>query len=165
MPNVNITVADDSPIAAFLAAIEISQESKLTLMNDIGRYFVRSTHQRIVNEVTPSGTPWKKSIRARATGGATLRETNKLFNSVTYGVLSPDLLEYGTDVGYGIPLHFGQTVRAVAAEFLAFYIPGVGWAKRRSVTLEARPWLGVDTQDELAVIDIFTHFLEKVGDR
>ena len=156
---VRITTTDGRALAA-MAQLMMTADNKARLFDEIGHALVESTRMRFVDQTGPDGQPWEPSIRARTQGGETLRDKGLLMNSITHSVLS-DGVEYGTNVPYAGPLHFGAEIRPVNGPFLRFKMPGGGWVSKRAVTLPARPFLGLNADDEQAIGDIINTFLQQ----
>lgn len=84
------------------------------LLDSVGMMLLRSVHKNFRQGGRP--TKWKPSLRARGQGrktgkrqsamGQTLRDTGKLYNSITYEI-SPPTVTVGTNVDYAPILHFG----------------------------------------------------------
>jgi len=156
---VRITVGDDSAVLSALSKLALDRDDKTALLNEIGVNLVENARLRFSDQVAPDGTPWQPSLRAINQGGDTLRDTGTLLASLTHAVLSEGV-EYGTNVPYAATMHFGDTIRASAAPYLTFRVPGGGWAKKKEVTIPARPFLGLDSDDEQMVVDIIGNFLK-----
>ena len=156
---VRITTTDGRALAA-MAQLMLTADNKAKLFDEIGISLAESARLRFIDQVGPDGQTWKPSIRATAQGGETMRDKGLLMNSITHRVL-PDGVEYGTNVPYAIPLHFGAEIRAVNAPFLRFKIPGGGWVRKKSVKLPARPFLGINAEDEQTISDIINDFLRQ----
>lgn len=154
---IRITTTDGRALAA-MAQLMMTAENKSRLFDEIGVSLTESARLRFIDQAGPDGQPWVPSIRARVQGGETLRDKGILMNSITHNVLS-DGVEVGTNVPYAIPLHFGAEIRAVNTPFLRFKIPGGGWVRVKSVTLPARPFLGINADDEQTISDIINDFL------
>lgn len=154
---VRINIPDDSAVLSALSQLALSGSDKTALLDEIGINLVENARLRFIDQTDPDGNPWKQSARAAAQGGETLRDTGRLMNSITHSVGS-DFVEYGTNVAYAMPLHFGAEIRAVNAPYLKFKIAG-RWANVKEVTLPARPFIGLSTEDEQLVVDIIETFL------
>lgn len=155
---VRITTTDGRALAA-MAQLMMTAENKTRLFDEIGASLAESARMRFIDQAGPDGQPWQPSVRAQLQGGETLRDKGTLMNSITHVVL-PDGVEYGTNVPYAGPLHFGAAIRAVNGHFLRFKIPGGGWVSKKAVTLPARPFLGLNDEDEQTVSGIITTFLQ-----
>jgi phage virion morphogenesis protein len=156
---VRVQVSDDSAVIAALARLALDGDDKRALLDEVGITLAENARLRFSDQVSPDGTPWKPSFRAIAQGGETLRDTGLLVASITHQLLSADAVEYGTNVPYATALHYGAEIKATNAPYLRFKIPGGGWARKKSVTLPAREFLGLSNEDEEQVVDIIDHFL------
>ena len=154
---IRITTTDGRALAA-MAQLMMTAENKTRLFDEIGVSLTESARLRFIDQAGPDGQPWVPSYRATNQGGETLRDKGILMNSLTHVVLA-DGVEYGTNVPYAGPLHFGAEIRAVNGPFLRFKIPGGGWVRKNAVTLPARPFLGINADDEQTISDIINDFL------
>ena len=157
---VHIDLQPDSAILPALARLALGGNDKTQLFNEIGISLAENTRLRFSDQAGPDGTAWTPSRRAIAQGGDTLRDTGRLMASITHALL-PDGVEVGTNVAYAPTLHFGATITAVSAPYLRFKIPGGGWARKKSVTIPSRQFLGVNDEDEETVLDLISAFLER----
>lgn len=132
------------------------------LFDLIGAMLVVSTRRRFETERAPGGNPWPQSIRARLDGGKTLTDSATLRNSMTHQATDAGV-EVGTNTPYAAPNQFGAVIRPVSAKALRFTIGG-RTIFAQLVTIPARPFLGIDEDDETAIEDITTKFvLEPFG--
>lgn len=76
------------------------------VMEDIARYGKTSTQLRFRRQAGPDGQRWWPSVRAREQGGQTLRDTNRLFRSITWRA-GPNYAAWGTNVVYAAAHNFG----------------------------------------------------------
>lgn len=128
----------------------------------IGMALVRGTQRRFESATAPDGSPWKPLNPAYAAGKrgpGILRESRMLFRSITYRA-SSEAVRVGTNRVYGAIHQLGGTITAKSAGALRFPMGG-GWVTRKSVTIPARPYLGVSREDEQAIGDV----LEALFDR
>jgi len=112
------------------------------LMDDIGAMLVASTQDRFEKGVDPEGKTWKVSGRvAKAQGNAqTLVDSGLLLSSVHHEP-HPDSVEVGTNMIYAaIHQNGGQAGRG------------------RAVTIPARPFLGLSTDDKTEIGHIVDDF-------
>lgn len=117
------------------------------LMDRIGAYGEESTVHRFETETGPDGRRWAPSLRARATGGQTLTDKGILKGSIGWRA-DRDSAEWGTNVLYARTHQEGATIRAKGEGGLAFSIPGIGFRRPHEVVIPARPFLGVDGDDQ-----------------
>lgn len=126
----------------------------------VGAQMVDSTEERFNTQMSPDGVRWLPSQRAIVQNGETLRDTGRLKTSLTYIPL-PDGVEWGTNVYYA-PVHqYGAHITPKRGEFLKFVNAYGVTVFARSVTIPARPYLGVDAQDINEISDILAYILER----
>lgn len=118
-------------------------------LDAIGAYLVASAHRRFERQVGPDGKPWAPSIRAQIEGGWTLLDSGRLRASLTW-LAGRHSVEVGTNVIYAAIHQLGGTIRAKNAPNLRFQIAG-RWISKPSVVIPARPFLGIDQEDELEI--------------
>ena len=119
----------------------------------IGQTLVTSTVDRFVREEGPDAEGWLPSRRAQEEGGQTLTDKGILKNSITH-VAGPDYVDVGTNVLYGAIHQFGGEIRPKSADKLYIQRGGKVVAVVDSVTMPARPYLGIDERDRDAISDI-----------
>lgn len=128
------------------------------LMDVIGARLVTSTQHRFEAGRGPDGEPWQPSIRAKAQGGRTLVDRGHLRDSVTHEPTS-DAVAVGSNLVYAAIHQLGGTVQARADGYLTMKIPGVGWRRKKSVEIPARPFLGLDPDDEAMIAEEVQDYL------
>lgn len=154
-----VRIEPTDAILPALSRLALDRDDKSTLLDEIGINLSENARLRFGDQVAPDGNTWAPSVRAKLQGGETLRDTGRLMGSITH-IVSGDSVEYGTNVDYAAALHFGAEIKSVSGPYLTFKIPGGGWVKKKSVTLPARPFLGLSTEDEDMVIDVIDSFLK-----
>jgi phage gpG-like protein len=157
---VQISVGKDTLVSAALGRLALDSSDKAQLFNEIGINLVENVRLRFSDQIAPDGTAWQPSLRALKQGGDTLRDTGALLASLTHEVLA-DGVAYGTNLPYAPTLHFGATIKASGSDYLTFRVPGGGWAKKREVTIPARPFIGLDGEDEQSVLELIGDFLAR----
>ncbi len=130
------------------------------LLRDIGGSLRESTTLRFQQSKAPDGSTWPKSQRVLLFGGQTLILTGRLRDSIADAapLLDATSVEVGTNVEYADPHQFGATIRPRTGR--ALNIPGIG--PRASVTIPARPFLGVSVQDEAEILDLTERWLKRL---
>jgi phage virion morphogenesis protein len=146
----------DAALAALGEAAARAEHPK-DLFDEIGASLVVSTQRRFEAGVGPDGSPWPPSIRALAEGGRTLVDSGRLMQSLTH-VPSDAGVEVGTNVLYAAIHQFGGTVRPVKAAALHFKLLGQDIFVDH-VTIPARPFLGLDADDEREILAIAADYL------
>lgn len=143
---------------------------------DVGLALITSTHDRWERGVAPDGSPWPKSLRVKKYGGKTLKLSARLYRSITANA-SRTGVEIGTNVVYAAIHQFGGSIDQDARDqVLHFKVSKAGtWRfakankkatlaqKRRigarTITMPARPFLGLDQDDPRTITTIFENYL------
>ena len=153
---VQIQVKDEG-VLAVLGRLALDNDTKHELLDLIGINESENTRLRFSDQQGPDGVPWEPSLRVKLNGGDTLRDTGRLMNSITHRT-GDTYVEIGTNVDYAAMMHGGGTIHATGGGYLKFNIGGA-WASKRSVTIPARPFLGLDDEGETEVIDLIDEFI------
>ena len=133
-------------------------------MDAIADYGHSSTTERFERSIGPDGQQWKESHRARFEGGHTLVDTGRLRNDIVSSS-GPDYAEWGSNTPYALIHQFGGTIRPTSASRLHFNIPGIGFRSPMEVVMPARPFLGINDEDEREIGAIIHHYLAEALDR
>lgn len=120
-------------------------------MAAIGEGLRESTVRRFETSTGPDGKRWKTSIRAKETGGKTLIQTARLRNSI-HTEYDESGVAVGTNDIRAATHQFGDSGRVIRPRkkrLLRFRIKGQ-WvsAKKVSVDIPARPFLGISEEDD-----------------
>jgi phage virion morphogenesis protein len=150
--SMEITSNADAIARAFERAGERSEDTQ-PLMETIGALVLSQTQERFLEEAGPDGEKWPVSLRVKFGGGNTLRDSQRLFQSLTYQA-DADSAEIGTNLIYAAVHQFGAVIRAKNAKALRFHIPGVdGLMSRKSVRIPDRPFLGLNAENRDAIAE------------
>jgi phage virion morphogenesis protein len=117
-----------------------------------------NAQDRFDAEQDPEGQPWpglSPAYAAMKKGAGILRESGILQRTVV-GQVEGDALIVGSVMRYAAVHQFGATIRTRTAGALRFRL-GSAHLVRRSVTIPARPYLGISAIDER---DIFEHLTD-----
>lgn len=150
---------DDGGLGVALDAVAAFGGDLTPAMDDIGQSLVVATQQRFEQGISPDGAAWKPSIRATAEGGLTLVERGHLRDSITHRA-GKDSVEVGTNVFYAAVHQFGATISAKSAKSLKFQI-GDRYVQKKSVTIPARPFIGLSMDDRTEITAILSDHLRK----
>lgn len=162
----------DAPLET-LRALDRRAVDLTDVMDEIGGALVRSTLMRFERGVSPGGTLWTPSQRAREQGGQTLLEKRRLHDSITHDA-GRDNVKVGTNIVYAAIHQFGGTIQREAGRQTIYrrYNERTGKLGTRfvprkrsnfatdhdvgpySITMPARPFLGVDEDDERDIHNI-----------
>lgn len=138
------------------AAKAFANTSKL--MASIGEGLVSGVKNRFKKEEDPEGHKWPKSGRATISGGQTLTETGRLRDSVDYAA-TPTKVMVGTNAKYARIHQLGGTIKPKKAKALAFTLPSGKKVMAKSVTMPARPFIGISKDDMKEVRETISDYL------
>lgn len=165
MTGVRFELTGAEAALATLAEAAAKAERPRELYDEIGGAMVASTQQRFEDEVDPDGNPWPDSLRKKLLGGRTLTEIGILAGSFTHEPSNAGVA-WGTNVIYAAIHQLGGTIRAKTPAGLTWRAPGNGgWVTKQEVTIPARPFLGLDDEDEAEIEFISARFLGAENDR
>ena len=142
---------------AYLGQVAARAAHPRELFDEIGGMLVVSTQHRFEEGRGPDGAVWPPSIRALAQGGKTLIDSARLMQSLTHNA-SDTGVEVGTNVLYAAVHQLGAVIRPVSKPKLAFRLLGKSYFVDE-VTIPARPFLGVDEDDEREILAIAADYL------
>jgi len=99
---------DDRQVTDYLAALRRKVGDLRPVMADLAADMLDEVRENFAHEGLPN--PWKRSKRARKTGGMTLQDTRRLYNSIqpTSGAT---YARVGTNVRYAAIHHFGGPIK------------------------------------------------------
>lgn len=128
------------------AALErLSHFNKQAMFEEIGAYLDSSVEIRFKDGIDPDGNPWEPSKRSLNDDGKTLVDYGHLRDSITHAVfLDGSGVEHGSDMIYSAIHQFGGKA-----------------GRNRSVTIEARPFIGINADDEDEIKGIRDDFLQE----
>lgn len=129
------------------------------LMESVGDALVSGTLKRFDAEEDPTGKKWKPSARASAEGGKTLTDTALLRRSIDYAA-TPEKVMVGSNLPYARIHQKGGTVKPKKGKYLKFKGLDGKDAFVKEVTIPARPYLGVSSEDMEEVRETMADFLK-----
>ncbi|WP_026379371.1 phage virion morphogenesis protein [Afifella pfennigii] len=132
------------------------------VMAAIGTGLVGSTHRRFVSQTAPGGEAWAPLLPDYAAvkrGSRILTASGRLRDSINSRP-SRDEVRVGTNTIYAAVHQFGGTIKPKKASHLVFRLAS-GLVLAKSVTIPARPFLGIDGEDEEMIADTVFGFLER----
>lgn len=128
------------------------------VLRAIGTGLVQVTQDRFESGTAPDGSSWaalNPLYAATKRGPGILRESGMrggLMASITFET-SGDAVQVGTNKVYGAIHQLGGTIKPKSGDALVFRIGGqLAFAK--SVTIPARPYLGIGPADEEMILDV-----------
>lgn len=118
------------------------------ILDDIGAFLDQDVTTRFLNELAPDGTRWEQSEAARtgkgrdpALPGLTLTDKSGLVGSVTHKPKGDELI-HGLGEEYAAIHHFGGKA-----------------GRNHSVTLPARPIIGIEQTQASTIVEMVTGWL------
>ncbi len=159
------TSIEDQIVLKAFQALQKALQNTTPVMRAIGTGLVRNVHDRFEAAVDPDGNPWAPLHPAYAPlkrGPGILREAGMrggLMGSITF-LASPDAVEVGTNKIHARVHQEGATIVPVKASHLVFRLAS-GVVKAKSVTIPARPYLGIGPEDERVIAETVTDALDR----
>jgi phage virion morphogenesis protein len=151
---------------------KLSPEGQKLLLSDIGEYLLRSTRDRAAQELSPDGQRWRalepnyaKWKSGKRPGVPILKFDNHMIGDQLSHQVEGDTLLVGTNAPYGAAHQLGADIKIPARQAEVFFHHAQGEVsphfvnKAKSnfaqavtipahiVTLPARPWLGISSDD------------------
>ena len=154
--SIEVTFDDAAVIRAINQLVDAGKD--LTpVMRDIGEHLLNTTRERFKDEQAPDGTPWASLTestkqRKRRNTGKILTESGDLRGHGLVYQARRDLVEVGSPLIYAGTHQFGAEAGAFGSMSNGAPIP---WGD-----IPPRPFLGVWTDDEAAILRILTEHLE-----
>lgn len=170
-----LSVEGAAAVAAALRRLQAVGVDLRQPLTEAGEYVRSETVQRFQDSHGPDGAPWaalkpatlwgrvggarrrhftrsgavRRPVARRMAGAKPLVDHGHLRNSITY-VVGPEsvAIGVGSDMEYAAIHQFG----------------GEAGRKDHRVQIPARPYLGLNPQDELAILDIFSAHLRRATD-
>lgn len=153
----------DGVMEAALGRIIAGFDNIEPLAEIFGTYLEASTIERFDTETAPDGSPWTPSIRARETGGQTLTDSSQLRSSIHHEA-SNGAVRWGSNKIYARIQNEGGTIRAKGGGKLTFPLPGgLGFRSVDQVTIPARPFLGINAEDEAELVTRAEEYAANLG--
>lgn len=176
MAGVSITLTGADAASAALRRAAAQARNARGLYDNIGASLVVSTQRRFETGTAPDGSPWPPSLRALAEGGKTLVLSARLKNSVTHEADDRGV-SVGTNVVYAAIHQLGGAIEQAARQQVIHFKRKRGgrvqfarankkatFAQKvaigaRTITMPARPFLGIDADDEREIEAIAREWL------
>ncbi len=144
---------DDARVRSALMRLISLGADPAPAMRDLAAYGEASTRERFHTETAPDGSRWKQSLRAQISGGKTLTASGHLGDSISSDS-GRDWSAWGADSAYAAIHQFGGTIKPkMPGGTLRFRLANGAFVSTKSVTLPARPYLGVNAHDEAEMIN------------
>ena len=155
--NISVGIDGERKIFEWLEKLKAAAANNSPIWRKIGLTLQDGVLDSFDAERSPDGKAWQKSWRASLQGGKSLQNTGRLRDSIQLVVNGSDIA-VGTNVIYAKTHQFGATIRAKNGKYLTFKGAG-SWAKVQSVSIPARPFLGLSQVTEGKIIDLIKDYL------
>ena len=132
------------------------------LLAELGEYGLRSTRARFKTQTAPDGTawaalqPWSQKEKRR-NKNRILTLNGYLRGQMTWQLVGDRTVEIGSNLPYAAVHQFGATIKPRAAKVLIFR----GHAAK-SVTIPARPYLGLSDEDRSEIVGRTLEWLQRI---
>lgn len=184
--SITLDLVSDDITLTLQRLLGFSDDGLGAALGEIGELLVRSTRDRASDQVDPGGNPWVvlspryKRVKEKKRPGAPMLKLDfhMLGDQLSHQVIGQELF-VGTNAKYGAIHHFGGTVKIPARSQDLFFKQdkrtgevGNRFVKRgksnfaqtakvakQEITIPARPWLGLSTQDETDVLEVMSAHL------
>ncbi|WP_417436578.1 phage virion morphogenesis protein [Hoeflea sp.] len=167
MSGVSITMQiRDAEVRRGFRKLERLMTDTTPVMAAIGTGLVGTTHMRFVTQTDPEGQAWaalNTGYAADKRNSRILTESGRLRDSINSRPGNDEVL-VGTNVIYAAIHQFGGTILPKAGTHLWFRIGGA-LIRAAKVTLPARAFLGISSDDEAMIAETVFGFLERVSAR
>ena len=133
------------------------------LLAELGEYGLRSTRARFKTQTAPDGTAWAAlqpwyQKEKRRNKNRILTLNGDLRGKMTWQPVGDRTVEIGSNLPYAAVHQFGATIKPRAAKVLMFR-----GHVAKSVTIPARPYLGLSDEDRSEIVERTLEWLQRRG--
>lgn len=154
---------DGTAATASLRGLLAGIENPAPLLAQLGEYTLRTTRDRFKTQTGPDGTAWsalqpwyKKEKSQNKNRVLTLR--GFLRGQLVSQVVGGKSVEVGSNLVYAAVHQFGGTIKPKSGKLLAFR-----GHVAKSVTIPARPYLGLSDADQNELVERTLEWLKTTG--
>ena len=132
------------------------------LLAELGEYGLRSTRARFKTQTAPDGTAWAAlqpwyQKEKRRNKNRILTLDGYLRSRITWQFAGDRTVEIGSNLPYAAVHQFGATIKPRAAKVLMFR-----GHVAKSVTIPARPYLGLSDEDRSEIVGRTLEWLQRI---
>ena len=132
------------------------------LLAELGEYGLRSTRARFKTQTAPDGTAWaalqpRYQKEKRRNKNLILTLNGYLRGQMTWQLVGDRTVEIGSNLPYAAVHQFGATIKPRAAKVLMFR-----GHVAKSVTIPARPYLGLSDEDRSEIVGRTLEWLQRI---
>lgn len=160
---------DDGTIQAAFERLAEGYENPQPLFEKIGAYGVRSTQERFISQTAPDGSAWRawRPAYAELRGpGSILTRSGALAQSLNFQAGLSEV-RWGSPMVYAAVHQFGATIAPKEKPALSFQLVFGGrpeWVHVKSVTIPARPYLGLGDVDREEIVALAGDYTQELLD-
>lgn len=147
---------DDAQVSSAFRLSRARAQDPRPALRSISRAGVNQTRDRFLRGVDPEGRTWKAGRKA---SGKTLIWKGLLLRSISDRPPTLNSVEWGSNLIYAAPHQFGATITPKTAERLTFQLGDGGWISAKKVTLPARPFLGINSENLAEFAQIYLRYV------
>lgn len=159
--SINVQIEDKAVHQAFTRLITVMGDTT-PIMSAIGSGLVGSTHRRFVSQKSPDGVAWEKlnpEYKKAKRNSRILTESGRLRDSISHRA-GRDQVTVGTNTPYAAVHQLGATIKPKSASHLVFRLAS-GIVLAKSVTIPARPYLGISDDDQVMISETVFSALQR----
>ncbi|MDL2332846.1 phage virion morphogenesis protein [Brucella inopinata] len=159
--SINVQIKDKAVHQAFTRLITVMGDTT-PIMSAIGSGLVGSTHRRFVSQKSPDGVAWEKlnpEYKKTKRNSRILTESGRLRDSISHRA-GRDQVTVGTNADYAAVHQLGATIKPKSASHLVFRLAS-GIVLAKSVTIPARPYLGISDDDQVMISETVFSALQR----
>lgn len=132
------------------------------LLAELGEYGLRSTRARFKTQTAPDGIAWAAlqpwyQKEKRRNKNRILTLNGYLRGQMTWQLVGDRTVEIGSNLPYAAVHQFGATIKPRAAKVLMFR-----GHVAKSVTIPARPYLGLSDEDRSEIVGRTLEWLQRI---
>jgi phage virion morphogenesis protein len=158
---------DDGEVTRALDLVLAAGRDTAPIMKILAQVLVRQTKDRIKDGKTPQGTPFaplNPLYRKTKKGPGILRGATGHLRNLIAASNDATQARASTALPYARIHQFGGTIRPKNAPALIFSMGGEDFAVQ-SVTIPARPYMGISPGNRAEIVDTIADWLDSVIDR
>ena len=151
---------DDAVVIDALGRLAAAGADPRAFLVNVGEILVASTQERFRTETDPEGQPWAPLnplyAAGKPAGKKILEASGQLARSIVYQIAEDELV-VGTNRPHARVHQFGATIVPKSAAALVFSMGGET-VRVKSVTVPARPFLGISSEDRERIVEFADDF-------
>lgn len=157
--SLNLTVKGDlQRLVRPLKQLQKAGGNPAPLLKQIAALGENATRARFADEEGPNGEKWVESLRKQLHGGKTLTKDGHLGDSITADSSDTEA-RWGSNRIYAAIHQFGGVIKAKTSKGLAFTLANGDGVITQSVTMPARPFLGLNNDDKDDIVHLVRQYV------